>query len=72
MQYFNSSKLELENRLIFGLFSILVPQVQNVSSLKCRNCELNKMGACTNHVDRILGNFDPPPPMWTLLLNSCY
>ena len=20
------------------------------------------LGACTNHVDRILGNFDPPPP----------
>ena len=30
------------------------------------------MGTCTNHVDRILGIFDPPPPMWTLLLNSCY
>ena len=29
-------------------------------------------GACTNHVDRILGNFDPLPPMWTLLKNSCY
>ena len=29
-------------------------------------------GAGTNHVDRILGNFDPPPPMWTILLNSCY
>ena len=25
-----------------------------------------------NHVDRILGNFDLPPPIWTLLLNSCY
>ena len=29
-------------------------------------------GACTNHVDRILGYFDPPPPMWTLLLNKAY
>ena len=30
-------------------------------------------GACTNHVDRILGNFDSPLPyMQTLLLNNCY
>ena len=29
-------------------------------------------GLCTNHVDRILGIFDPPPPPWTLLQNSCY
>ena len=28
----------------------------------------------TKHMDRLFGNFDPPPPqsMWTLLLNSCY
>ena len=31
-----------------------------------RNCNPNK-GAYTNHVDRILGNFDTPPPMLTLL-----
>ena len=28
--------------------------------------------ACRNHGERNLGNLDPPPPMWTLLLNSCY
>ena len=28
--------------------------------------------ACTYHVERILGNFDPPFPLWTLLLKSCY
>ena len=36
------------------------------------------LGACTNHVDRILGNFDPaPPPMyldifyWIVLIKYC-
>ena len=31
---------------------------------------MQTMGLCTNHVDIILGNFNPPPPMQTLLLNS--
>ena len=26
------------------------------------NTTQNNLGACTNHVDRILGNFDPPSP----------
>ena len=25
-----------------------------------------------NHVDRILDFFDPPPPLWTILLNRAY
>ena len=25
-----------------------------------------------NHVDRFLDIFDPPPPLWTILLNKAY
>ena len=46
--------------------------IVNNHQLPARRRPAMLKGACTNHVDRILGNFDPPPPMWTLLLNSCY
>ena len=26
-------------------------------------------GTCNNHMDRILGNFDPLPSLWTLFIN---
>ena len=32
-----------------------------VSFLKNQKDENHEKGACTNHVDRILGNFDPSP-----------
>ena len=30
------------------------------------------MGSSINHVVKILGIFDPPPPLWSLLLNKAY
>ena len=30
------------------------------------------LGASLNHVDRFLDIFDPPPPFWTILLNTAY
>ena len=40
--------LELKIRYVFNINKIM--------SLK------HHKGPCTNHVDRFLGNFDPPPP----------
>ena len=29
-------------------------------------------GSFIDHVDRFLNIFDPPPPLWTILLNKAY
>ena len=31
----------------------------------------NPWGACTNHVDRIMGNFDPPSPYVDTFTTGC-
>ena len=59
---------ELSHSITMAVLAIYAPK----QSIKINN-DLNllrgthrppttRMGPCTNHVDRILGNFDPPPP----------
>ena len=45
-------------------------QLSSSRNLKQMLVNITAKGSCTNHVDRILDNFDPLPQ--TLLLNSCF
>ena len=41
------------------------PDGKDIITARDNDCVIHDVckGACTNHVDRILGNFDPPSPL---------